>query len=87
MAHNIYKDNEMNKNNCHIRIILLIQKVESKAMRETEKNDWRVAKGTGKPGRVLIPFERYGRPNKSAQIIFSQHFSEVVLVLLILFSK
>ena len=39
---------------------------------------------TGEPRCVLIP---YGRPKKSAQIRLLQHFSEVVLVLLALFSK
>ena len=42
---------------------------------------------TGELRRVLIPFDQYGRPKKSAQIIFLQHFGEVVLVLLVLFSK
>ena len=30
--------------------------------------------GTGEPRRVLIPFDRYGGPEKSTQIIFLQHF-------------
>ena len=42
---------------------------------------------TGEPRRVLILFVRYGRPKKSTQIMFLQHFWEVVLVLLVLCSK
>ena len=36
---------------------------------------------------VLILFVQYGHSKKSTQIIFLQHFWEVVLVLLVLFSK
>ena len=44
-------------------------------------------KATGEPRCVSMPFVRYGHPKKSAQMIFLQHFWEVVLVLLVLFSK
>ena len=40
-----------------------------------------------KPKCVLILFVWYRHQKKSAQIIFLQHFWEVVLVLLVLFSK
>ena len=45
--------------------------------------DWRkpATHNSGEPRRVLILFVRYLCPEKSAQIIFLQHFWEVLLVL------
>ena len=42
---------------------------------------------TNKPRCVLILFDWYEHPKKSTQIIFLQHLREVVLVILVIFSK
>ena len=44
--------------------------IETPKSLELQSATW----STGEPRRVLILFDQYGRPKKSAKIIFVQHF-------------